>query len=71
MKEIKIIGQSVELYKVLKFEAIAASGGEAKSIIADGNVKVNDALELRKRRKLVVGDTFEVFGEHYRLTGDT
>ena len=71
MKAIKITGQSVELFKVLKFEAIAASGGEAKSIIADGNVTVNGELELRKRRKLVVGDTFEVFDEQYQLVGDT
>ena len=70
MKAIKITGESVELFKVLKFEAIAASGGEAKSIIADGNVTVNGELELRKRRKLVLGDTFEVFDQQYQLVED-
>ncbi len=32
------------------------SGGEAKSLIADGQVKVNGEVELRKRRQLRVGD---------------
>ena len=51
--------EPVELYKVLKFEGMATSGGEAKSVIADGRVIVNGKVETRKRRKIVSGDIIE------------
>ena len=38
---------------------MATSGGEAKSIIADGRVIVNGKVETRKRRKIVSGDIIE------------
>ena len=50
-----------ELYKILKFENIAASGGEAKHMIADGLVVVNGEVETRKRKKIVPGDVIELF----------
>lgn len=46
----------VELYKILKFENIAMSGGEAKLMIDDGLVKVNGKVEKRRRRKIYPGD---------------
>ena len=52
----------VELYKVLKFENIASSGGEAKYLIADGLVWVNGRIETRKRKKIVPGDVIEIDG---------
>ncbi|MEH0020561.1 MAG: RNA-binding S4 domain-containing protein [Desulfobacter sp.] len=52
----------VELYKVLKFENLAASGGEAKYLIADGLVRVNGETETRKRKKIFPGDTIELDG---------
>jgi len=45
-----------ELYKILKFEGLASSGGEAKQIIANGLVTVNGDVELQKRKKIVAGD---------------
>ena len=53
----------VELFKVLKFEGLAASGGEAKSLIADGRVTVNGQVETRKRKQIVTGDVIEFAGE--------
>ncbi len=50
----------VELYKILKFENLAASGGEAKYLIADGLVRVNGEVETRKRKKIYPGDTIEL-----------
>ncbi|MCG8635322.1 MAG: RNA-binding S4 domain-containing protein [Desulfobacterales bacterium] len=50
----------VALYKVLKFENLAASGGEAKYMIADGLVRVNGKVETRKRKKIYPGDTIEL-----------
>ena len=50
----------IELYKLLKVEGIASTGGEAKAMIASGAVKVNDQVEQRKRNKLLPGDIVAV-----------
>ena len=63
MREVKINKAPVALYKILKFEGIVASGGEAKTVIADGLVRVNEAVETQKRKQIVVGDTIEHAGE--------
>jgi ribosome-associated protein len=65
MKEIEISKEPVELFKILKFEGIAASGGEAKALIADGQVLVNGQVETRKRKQIVSGDILEFAGEKY------
>lgn len=58
-----ILTQSpTELYKILKFEGLSSSGAEAKIAIADGLVKVNGAIELQKRKKIVDGDVVEFDG---------
>ena len=59
MREVALNIEPVELYKILKFEGMATSGGEAKSVIADGRVIVNGIVETRKRRKIVSGDIIE------------
>ena len=66
-REVIITCEPVELYKVLKFEGLARSGGEAKSLIDDGAVDVNGRVERRRRRKLVDGDTVAFGGETLRL----
>jgi ribosome-associated protein len=65
MKEIEIIKEPVELYKILKFESIVSSGGEAKAVIADGQVLVNNDIETRKRKKIVAGDIIEFMNEKF------
>lgn len=62
MREIEVSKEPVELYKILKFEGIVSSGGEAKSVIAEGQVLVNGEVETRKRKKIVSGDVIE-FGD--------
>ncbi len=59
MRTVEISRQPVELYKLLKFEALVTSGGEAKNVIAAGLVLVNGEVETRKRKKLVAGDIVE------------
>lgn len=68
MKTVKITKEPIELYKILKFEGIASSGGEAKSIISNGQVLVNDRVETRKRKKIVSGDTIELMGEKFKIS---
>jgi ribosome-associated protein len=67
MQHIEINHEPVELYKILKFEALASSGGEAKSLIAAGAVRVNGKVETRKRCKMNAGDFIEFGDEKYKL----
>ncbi len=62
MRTVEITREPVELYKLLKFEGMTSSGGEAKSVIAAGEVLVNGVVETRKRKKIVSGDIIK-FGE--------
>lgn len=67
MNKVVINREPVELYKVLKFEGLVASGGEAKMAVAEGLVSVNGQLETQKRKKLVAGDIVEFNGEKLQL----
>ena len=50
----------INLTQVLKLAGWALTGGEAKTLIADGRVKVNGEQELRKRRQMVLGDSVQL-----------
>lgn len=63
MREVEINKEPVELYKILKFEGMASSGGQAKLVIEHGQVKVNGVIETRKRKKIVSGDVIEFSSE--------
>ena len=59
--------EPTELYKILKFENMVESGGEAKMVIAQGLVRVNGENETRKRRKIVAGDEIEYEKERIKI----
>ena len=65
-KKVEINKEPIELFKLLKLEGLAASGGEAKSVIEKGRVSVNGEIETRKRKKIVSGDIVE-FGDEKLL----
>jgi len=50
----------IELFKLLKVLDLVDSGAQAKMLIADGYVKRNAEPELRKRAKIITGDTIEI-----------
>jgi ribosome-associated protein len=52
----------IELCDLLKVTGLCASGGEAKGLIADGEVKVDGQVELRKRCKIRHGQRVEFAG---------
>lgn len=54
--------REINLTQVLKLAGWVLSGGEAKLLIAEGRVRVNGQVELRKRRKMAVGDVVELDG---------
>ena len=67
MRVVEISREPVELYKILKFEGMVATGGEAKMVISEGQVRVNGKVETRKRKKIVAGDTIEFDKETIRI----
>jgi len=67
MREVEITTEPVELYKILKFEGMVSSGGEAKTVIENGLVLVNGEVETRKRKKIISGDIVEFADEKMRM----
>jgi len=67
VREVTISSEPIELYKLLKFESMVASGGEAKHVIDAGLVRVNGQVETRKRKKIVSGDIVEFDDEKIRV----
>ena len=52
----------INLTQVLKLAGLVMHGGEAKALISEGRVLVNGEVELRKRRKMAVGDVVRIEG---------
>jgi len=67
MRIVEITREPVELYKILKFEGLVSSGGEAKMVIGDGQVLVNGEIETRRRRKMLGGDIIEYRGDQLQV----
>ena len=68
MKEIKINTDNIQLDQFLKWANIVSSGGEAKVLIKEGHVQVNNLLEQRRSRKLIIGDEIKVNEKAYKIT---
>ena len=67
MRVVEIEEEPIELYKILKFESMVQSGGEAKFVIAEGLVRVNGEVETRKSKKIIAGDIIELKKEKIRI----
>ncbi len=52
---------TIKLDQFLKLQGLASTGGQAKYLIQNSEVKVNDLVETRRGRQLRNGDTVEVF----------
>ncbi len=64
MKEFKLEGGDfIALCDLMKASDLTNSGGEAKHLIAEGKVKVDGAVELRKRCKIRLCQTIEYQGK--------
>ena len=60
-------GETLRLDDALKLAGVASTGGEAKVLIQGGAVRVNGAVETRRKRKLVEGDVVEVGDETFEI----
>lgn len=67
IREVLVTRQPLELYKILKFEGLVMSGGEAKAAIAGGYVLLNGVVETQKRKKIVSGDLIQFNEETIRI----
>jgi ribosome-associated protein len=67
MRNVYITREPTELYRILKFDNMVSSGGEAKAVIAEGLVSVNGAIETRKRKQIVSGDIIEFAEEKIQI----
>jgi ribosome-associated protein len=63
----QITTEYIKLDSFLKAVNLVGSGGEAKILIGEGLVKVNDEVELRRGRKLYPGDRVVMGGEEFRV----
>lgn len=60
-------GEFIELCQLLKLAGIANSGGQGKMMVADGIVKVDGNVELRKTAKIRAGQLVECFSQQIKV----
>ncbi len=65
--EFKIDGEYIHLIQLLKLLNWAESGGEAKMLVEEGLVVVNDEVAFEKRKKIRVGDRVSFEGEEVEV----
>lgn len=53
----------IQLIQLLKVMNIAESGAVASEMVLSSQVKVNGVVDNRKRKKLVKGDSVQVYSE--------
>ena len=61
--EFALQDQYIELFKLIKVLDLVDTGAQAKMVVADGYVIRNGEVELRKRAKIIRGDTLLVGDE--------
>lgn len=62
MEKIKIKTEFIKLDALLKYAVLVGSGGEAKTVIADGMVSVNGEVCTMRGKKIRSGDKIEFAG---------
>jgi ribosome-associated protein len=67
-RAIEIRGDTIRLGQLLKLAGIVGGGGEAKALLAEGEVLVNGEPETRRGRQLGAGDVVEVEDETLRVS---
>mgnify|MGYP000870416294 FL=1 len=65
IEKVKISTEFIKLDQFLKWLAVVDSGSEAKEVILDGKVKVNDEVETRRGRKIYPEYKVEIFDRIY------
>ncbi|UCV14546.1 RNA-binding S4 domain-containing protein [Quatrionicoccus australiensis] len=63
-------GEYIQLDQLLKATGLCDSGGSAHAAIAEGRVKVDAAVDTRKRAKLRPGQKVTIGGETVELVAE-
>jgi ribosome-associated protein len=61
----------IKLDQFLKLMGVVQTGGQAKMLIQDGQVKLNGAIETRRGKKLMEGDRVTVMGSTFTVNAST
>ena len=69
MEIIKLRDEYIKLGQALKAANLVEDGVEAKLVIQDGLVKVNNEVDIRRGRKLYDGDVVSFDGQELRIEG--
>lgn len=69
-QEIAISTEFIKLDSFLKFANAVESGGMAKEVILNGEVKVNGEVCVERGKKLRAGDRVLFDGQLYAVTGE-
>ncbi len=64
---IPLRGEYVELNQLLKLAGVCSSGGAGKQLVAEGRVRVDGQVELRKTCKVRAGQLVECGGSVIRV----
>lgn len=67
METIKLRDEFIKLGQALKAANLVEDGVEAKLVIQDGLVKVNNEVDIRRGRKLYDGDIVSFDGQEVRI----
>jgi len=67
VREVAIRGDTIRLGQLLKLADVADSGSEAKELLAEGAVRVNDEVDTRRGRQLAPGDVVAAAGVTVRV----
>lgn len=67
MKQVKITTEFIKLDQLMKYAEMVQSGGEAKMLIAQGLVLVNEEICTQRGKKIRVGDKVEFDGNDYEI----
>ncbi|QYR64208.1 S4 domain-containing protein YaaA [Fusobacterium animalis] len=65
IEKVKISTEFIKLDQFLKWLAVVDSGSQAKQVILDGKVKVNDEVETKRGRKIYPEYKVEIFDKIY------
>jgi ribosome-associated protein len=67
MRNVAIREDGIRLGQFLKLAGVSDSGGETKSRIAAGEVRVNGEVDTRRGRQLRRGDVVTIDGDQIRV----
>lgn len=67
MQVLHLRDEYIKLGQALKAAGLVASGVEAKAVIQDGQIAVNNEISWQRGKKLYAGDIVDFHGEKIKI----